>query len=171
MTDKEYYLILPLLLYGLAISDLVNSWKSFFFAERRYWPYIITSILLLEGAFWNFFRMNAWMKEGSYESYLSYSRFIITPLIYIMTVAVFTPDQETKDTELYFKSNMRIIFLSLTAFVAMHFSFVSPLEMETMELLGRSVMIALLLLTAILRNPRLVYLLLAARGMGYFWLT
>lgn len=171
MTDKEYYLILPLLLYGLAISDLVNSWKSFFFAERRYWPYIATSILLLEGAFWNFFRMNAWMTEGSYVSYLSYSRFIITPLIFIMTVAVFTPDADSHDTELYFKSNMRIIFLSLAAFVTMHFFFIAPWEMAPIELMGRCVMIALLLLTAALRNPKLVYLLLGVRVMAYFWLS
>jgi hypothetical protein len=168
MSNKEYYLILPLLLYGLAISDLVNSWKSFFFAERRYWPYIVTSILLLEAAFWNFFRMNDWMTEGSYENYLSYSRFIVTPLAFIVTVAVFTPDQDTTDTEQYFKSNMRLIFGSLAVFVTLHFFFVAPWEMSLLELTGRVAMIVLLLLTALLKYPRLVYLLFAVRIMGYF---
>ena len=171
MSDKEYYLILPLLLYGLAISDLVNSWKRFFFADRRYWPYIVTSILLLEAAFWNFFRMKEWMTESAFESYLSYSRFIITPLVFIVTVAIFTPDEGTEDTENYFKKHMGLIFGSLGVFVALHFLFVNPQKMELTELAGRLVMIALLITTAALKRPALVYLLLAMRGLAYFWLN
>lgn len=126
MAEKDYYLILPLLLYGLAISDLVSSWRSFFFSERRYWPYIPTSLLLLEASFWNFYRMNKWMTIDSFENYLSYSPFIITPLVFIVVVAVFTPDKENEDIKTYFQSNMRIIFGGLAIFVALHFLFAPP---------------------------------------------
>ncbi len=163
MSQKEYYLILPLLLYGLAISDLVNSWRSFFFSERRYWPHILTSLMLLEAAFWNFFRMNDWMTTNSYESYLSYSRFIITPLAFILVVAVFTPDRENSDIKSYFDSNMRIIFGGLAVFMALHFLFVPPGQMEAPELIARCTMIGLLLITAILKKPWLVYLLVLGR--------
>jgi hypothetical protein len=169
MADKDYYLVLPLLLYGLAISDLVNSWRSFFLSERRYWPYILTSLLLLEVAFWNFFRMNEWMTESSFSTYLSYSRFIITPLVFILVVAVFTPDRETEDIKAYFDSNMRIIYGGLAVFVALHFMFVTPGEMPRIELTTRVGMIALLLLIAMLKKPGLVYLLAALHPLIYYF--
>ena len=168
MTSKEYYIILPLLLYGLGIADLVNSWRSFFVSKRRYWPYIITSLILLEAAFWNFFRMNEWMAEGSYVTYLSYSRFIITPLVFILVVAVFTPEQETEDIEKYFTTNMRVIFGGLAVFVALHFLFIPPDGMALKELTGRLVGIALLVFMAVVRKPSLVYVLLVFRIITYF---
>ena len=62
MSEKEYYLILPLLLYGLAIADLINSWRSLLTEAQRYVPYTLTSLLLLEMAFWNFFGMYHWIQ-------------------------------------------------------------------------------------------------------------
>ncbi len=171
MTGKDYYLILPLLLYGLAIADLVNSWRSFFFSERRYWPYIITSLLLLEAAFWNFFRMNEWMTQDSYQSYLLYSRFIITPLVFIIVVAVVTPEQATEDIEAYFKSNMRIIFGCMAVFVALHFLFVPPSEVNLVETIFRLFMISFLITAALLKKPELVYFLFALRLLSYFILN
>lgn len=171
MSSKEYYLILPLLLYGLAIADLVNSWRSFFFSERRYWPYILTSLLLLEAAFWNFFKMNEWMTGDPSQSYLSYSRFIITPLLFVLVVAVFTPDRETEDVKSYFKDNMRTIFGCLAVFVALHFLFVAPWQLEPLELAARLVMITALATIAVLKNPKLVYLLAVLRFASYFMMN
>ena len=51
MSEKEYYLILPLLIYGIGIAELVSSWRNLFIKERRHLPYLVASLLLLEVAF------------------------------------------------------------------------------------------------------------------------
>lgn len=36
MAEKAYYLILPLLLYGLAVADLISSWRSLLRVTYKY---------------------------------------------------------------------------------------------------------------------------------------
>ena len=85
MTNNEYFPILPMLLYGLAIADLVSSWRSFFVKEQRYAPYIITSVLLLEVAFYNFYQLNGYVTEDTFSTYFSYFKVLVSPLIFLLT--------------------------------------------------------------------------------------
>ncbi len=163
MSNKEYFLILPLLLYGLAISDLVNSWRSFFVKEKRYGPYIVTSLLLLELSFWNFYQMNQWITEDSVMSYFMYFTILLPPLIFLLVVAVFTPDNDVADIKGYFLKNMPIIFAGMAVFTASHFF----IEWEV-NLGVRLVGIFLLLATAIIRKEWMVYMLLAFRVLTWF---
>jgi hypothetical protein len=164
MAQKEYYLILPLLLYGLAVADLVNSWRSFFQRERRYVPYIITSLLLLELAFWNFFKMYDWMTVDSFRNYFVYSQFLLTPMVFLLVVAVFTPDAEIIDIREYFERNIPIIYGGLAVFVALHF-FYEPHINVAVRLAG----IALLVATAWFRKTWLIYLVLVFRVVSWLF--
>lgn len=163
MAEKEYFLILPLLLYGLAISDLVNSWRSFFIKERRYMPYVLTSLVLLELSFWNFYRMHHWMTEDTFSTYFSYFKVLLPPLVFLLVVAVFTPDHDVSDIRGYFTRNMTIIFTAMAVFTALHFIF----EPNT-HVVPRLVGIVILLVTAVLRKPWMVYVLVAFRVLTWF---
>ncbi|NJN41132.1 MAG: chromate transporter [Flammeovirgaceae bacterium] len=154
MDRTEYYLILPLLLYGLAIADLINSWRNLFLPERRYYPYILTSVLLLETAFWNFFQMYGWMETSSFASYLTYWKFILPPLTFLVIVSVFTPDTSNVNIKEYFLDNMRIIFGGLIVFVALHL-----LLEPTHNLPTRLGVIVLLAVTAISKKIWLIYVI------------
>jgi hypothetical protein len=162
MADKEYFLILPLLLYGLAISDLVNAWKSFFNKEKRHIPYVVTSFLLLELSFWNFYKLNHWMTPDVFESYLSYFLVLLPPLIFLLVVSVFTPDSDEKDIKGYFRKNMPIIFSGLAVFTALHILF------DTNDMYPRLLGIALLLMVAVFRKEWMIYLLLVFRVGAWF---
>lgn len=152
MANKDYFLILPLLLYGLAISDLVNSWRSFFIKEKRYWPHVITSLLLLEISFWNFYQLDQWMTEDTFMSYFMYFKVLFPPLIFLLVVAVFTPDSDEKDIKGYFQKNMPIIFGGIALFVASHFL----LEWDK-NIIIRVLGILTLLATAFFRKEWMIY--------------
>ena len=163
MSDKEYYIILPLLLYGLAIADLVNSWRSFFKKERRYIPYIVTSLVLLEVSFWNFYQLHEWMTEDSFSTYLGYFRILLQPLTFLLVVAVFTPEKEEEDIKSYFTKNIPIIFGGLAVFVALHFLF----EVESM-VIPRLFSIGLLITIAVTRKIWIIYVLALLRISTWF---
>ena len=164
MPGQDYFVILPLLLYGLAIADLVNSWRSFFVSQRRYAPYIITSLLLLEISFWNFYQMHEWMGADTFSSYLSYFKILLPPLVFLLVVAVFTPDSDVIDIKGYFIKQMPIIFGGLAVFTALHFLF----DWDK-NVVPRMVGIVLLVSTAIWRKEWMIYLLLVFRVSSWFF--
>ena len=158
MAQKEYYLILPLLLYGLGITDLVNSWRSFLKPDQRYLPYTLTSLLLLDTAFWNFFQLYDWIQEDHFRNYLTYMRILAAPLLFLLVVAVFTPEEGTASVKEYFHQQLRTVSLLLALFIFVHF-LLDPDEF-VWQRLGA---IALLLTTATFRKVWLIYLLLGFR--------
>ena len=99
MTNNEYFLILPMLLYGLAIADLVGSWRRFLVKEQQYAPYIITTILLLEVSFYNFYQLNQYVTEDTFKSYFAYFKILVSPLIFLVVVGVLTPDKDIPDVK------------------------------------------------------------------------
>ena len=160
MSQKEYYLILPLLLYGLGITDLINSWRSFLKPEQRYLPYTLTSILLLDTSFWNFYQMFDWIKEDHFSNYLVYMKILAAPLVFLVVVAIFTPEESTASVKDYFHQNMRSVFALLALFIFLHFT-LDPHEF-VWERMGA---IALLLAIAITRKTWLIYALLIFRAV------
>ena len=128
---------------------------------KRYAPYIVTSLLLLEVAFWNFYQMNQWVTSETFGTYFSYFQLLTPPLVFLLVIGVFTPDKDTVDTKQYFRDHMGIVFGLLAIFTASHFFFDSD------DWIVRGVVIALLILTAIWKKPWLVYVLLAIRMISW----
>jgi hypothetical protein len=158
MTSNEYFLILPMLLYGLAIADLVGSWRRFLVKEQQYAPYIVTTILLLEVSFYNFYQLNQYVTVDTFKTYFAYFKVLISPLIFLVVVAVLTPDKDTPDLKGYFKKYMHLIFGGMALFVAAHF-LVDPLS----PMAPRLISIGFLLITAIFRKEWMVYALILLR--------
>jgi len=159
MSQKEYYLILPLLLYGLGISDLVNSWRSFLKPEQRYLPYTLTSLLLLDTSFWNFYQLFDRIQDEHFRSYLMYMRILAAPLLFVLIVAIFTPEEGTLSLKEYFHQHMRTVFGLLALFIFVHF--LLDLDEFVWQRLGA---IAILLTTAFLRKTWVIYVLIVFRA-------
>lgn len=115
MPINEYYAFMPLLLYGLAVGELLFRWRDYLKKERRYWPHIITGIVLLELAYANFF----FMYENLSLFTLDYAHFLmqlIHPTIFFLIVSVYTPEADA-DVKEYFDDKLRILFTLLALFI------------------------------------------------------
>ena len=122
MDPAEYLAIVPLLIYGIAITDLLGQWKRFFNKEDRFPLYILYTIILTEVAVYNvviYIDLVHLMPQQNYFTYLIY---LLPPILFLMIVNVFTPDEGSK-TEEYFNKNTRLIFTLVTLFVASHYFF------------------------------------------------
>ena len=162
METTEYLAFIPLLIYGIALADLLGEWKRLFQPEGWYLPYLLMTLILTESAVYNVFIYASLILQMQGQDYLTYLTFLVPPILFLMSVNSFTPDAGD-DTKTYFISKMRIFFLLIAVFSASHF-FYSFGESQTMEIAGRSVAIILSLIGGIFRKPWVVYVLFV------FWL-
>ena len=163
MDPAEYLAIIPLLIYGIGLTDLLSEWKRIFDKEDRYLLYVIYTIILTEVAIYNvviYVDLVNTFPEQTYGQYLGY---LLPPILFMMVVNVFTPNEESK-TEEYFMGNIRLILVLLAVFVGSHF-FYSFNEQENNYIL-RGLMIVLLLATAYFKKQWMMYLIAAIWLIG-----
>ena len=120
MDPAEYLAFIPLLIYGIGISDLLSQWKRFFKRKDQDTLYIIITVMLIEVAIYNVFIYLEIVDSMPRHSYIRYLSFLVPPILFQMLVNVFTPD-EGSETRVYFNRNMRLIFSLWALFVASHF--------------------------------------------------
>jgi len=160
MRPQEYFAFLPLLIYGFAIAELISPWRSFFEGKRPYYPFILTGLLLLEGAFFNFYQFYAHL-EGTYQSYHIFLSYLITPLIFLVTSHVFTPDQiQRLDTKAYFESRFRLLMILIATFLVSHYIYDNVWNLLS---LFRGFFIVLFLTAAWTRKIWIVYVIFLLR--------
>ena len=119
MDVVEYLLFIPLLLYGIAISDLFSQWRRIF-GKDSYLPYSILNFILIEIAVYNVFISSNYIVSLEDVGYFEYWIFLLPPLVFLALALIFTPDEDV-DTESYFKSKIRVIFILVGLFIGLHF--------------------------------------------------
>ena len=161
MDPAEYLAIVPLLIYGIGITDLLGQWKRFFNKEGRFPLYILYTIILTEVAIYNVVIYIDLVNILPEQTYFRYLTFLLPPILFLMVVNVFTPD-EGSNTEAYFTKNVRLIFTLTTLFVASHFLY--TFEETQLTVYIRILILCLLAAVVIFRKQWLMYL------VGIFWL-
>ena len=53
MEASEYLAFIPLLIYGIALADLLGQWRRFFDRDYFYLPYFLTTLIFTENAIWS----------------------------------------------------------------------------------------------------------------------
>ncbi|MEP2024073.1 MAG: hypothetical protein ABJH98_00490 [Reichenbachiella sp.] len=160
MEPQEYFAILPLLVYGIAIAELVSPWRIFFEDKKPFIPFILTGIMMLEVAFYNFYQFFSQL-ENTYQSYFIFLTYLFSPLIFLMAAHVYTPESKADlDIRDYFNKRFKLLMILLSIFVASHF--VVDFEFG-LKLIVRLVFIAVMLTAAFTRWVWLVYVLLFFR--------
>lgn len=160
MQPQEYFAILPLLIYGIAIAELVSPWRSFFEEKKMSLTFITTGIMMLEVAFNNFYRFYYFL-DDTYQSYYIFLSHLLSPLIFLMASHVYTPeDKKNLNTHEYFRKKFKLLMVLLAFFVASHFINDFGLNVTTY---ARLLTIALLLIAAFKRWIWMVYVLLTIR--------
>ncbi|MEQ8323616.1 MAG: hypothetical protein RIC15_11845 [Vicingaceae bacterium] len=115
MSKDEFFAFMPLLIYGIAIGELVMHWRDYLKKDRRYWPHLVTGILLLELAFSNFYFLYDILEE-LFVDYLHFLARLTAPLVFLLMSSVYTPE-DNRDIESYFLERMGMIFSLLALFV------------------------------------------------------
>jgi len=115
MSKDEFFAFMPLLIYGIAVSELMIHWRDYLKHGRRYWPHLIFGILLLELAFSNFYFLYD-VLDQLFVNYLNFLARLTPPLVFLLLVSVYTPE-ENVDVKTYFNDKMRTIFLLLSFFI------------------------------------------------------
>lgn len=150
MSATEYFVFIPLLIYGMAMAELFGEWKRLIDPEQWYLPYLLMTIMLSELAVYNVYIYAKLLDNLVGISYFNYLKYLVPPFLFLMTVHAFTPDAQEK-TEDYFVKRMPIFFTLLAAFVASHFFF------EFEGALGRSIGVAGLIVAGWSRKPVIIY--------------
>lgn len=166
MDPAEYLAFIPLLIYGIGITDLLGQWKRFFKMEDRFLLYIIITIMLIEAAIYNVFIYLSVVNELPGHSYIRYLGVLFPPILFQMLVNVFTPDKGSKTRE-YFNQNLRLIFILMTLFIASHFIY-SFNEHYSAHFI-RFIYILILTGVAIFRKHWLIYLAIFLWAAGLFF--
>ena len=156
MDSSEYLAFIPLLIYGLAVADLLGEWKRLFDRKNWYLPYLLLTVIFTEVAIYNVFIYVKLVHEMVGQTYASYLIYILPPFVFLLVVNSFTPDKgdNTKD---YFKRNMPIFLILFGAFVATHFLF--GFEERSTTVVGRIFAIVAVIITGIFRKTWMIYAL------------
>lgn len=157
MDTSDLISFIPLLLYGVALAELFGHWRRFFEKEYRYWPYVITTIVFIEIAIWNIFIFFIISKEISALTYFDYWVYLLQPILFLILVHALTPDPEEKDTELYFRKRMPLVFGLMAIYIGSHM--IPGLDKIAGINLPRLMVVAICLGIAISRKVFLVYVL------------
>jgi hypothetical protein len=121
MDIVEYLLFVPLLIYGIALSDLFIQWKRFLEPSSWHLPYLLTIVIITDIGVNNVFEFHKLSPQLKNITYFAYWLYVLPPLLFLMLVNILTNTNEAIDMETFFSSKIRIVFLLLAAFIAMHF--------------------------------------------------
>lgn len=120
MEPSEYLAFIPLLIYGIALADLLGQWRRFFDRDYFYLPYFLTTLIFTEIAIWNVFIYLEVTERLEGISYFRYWLYLVQPVTYLIAVTALTPDEEDKDTEAYFKKRMPVVFGLMGLYIGSH---------------------------------------------------
>ena len=88
----EYLLFIPLLIYGIVLSQLLAQWRRLFDFANWHWPYIVTIVVFTEIAIWNIYTFLDVFAERPTHSYLSYLIDLTLPFTLLLSVNALVKD-------------------------------------------------------------------------------
>ena len=161
MQTAEYLAFIPLLMYGLGLSEILSQWWRLFDPIEWYLPYTVFTIILTEVTVYNVFIYIDLLDQLPGQNYFTYLTFLIPPFLFILTTNAFTPDKEANTKE-HFVKRMPTFFSLLALYILSHFIF--TFEESFYIHIIRLVLVLILIIGGFTRKIWLVYLI------ALFWL-
>ena len=161
MDPAEYFAFVPLLFYGIALSDLLGQWRRFFDRDYFYLPYFATTVIFTELAIWNIYGYLDVVQQLKDATYRQYWAYLLQPMIFLLTVSALTPESEDQNTKEYFDNRMALVYGLMAIFIGSHLfmSYDDP----TSRIVVRIVATALLVVVAVTRRTSVIY------ALGVLW--
>lgn len=144
MDASEYLAFIPLLIYGISLSELLGQWKRLLERSEFYLPYFITTLILTETGIYNVFIYLKVVGDLPNNNYFTYLSYLATPVLFMLTTNAFTPEKGVNTKE-YFNDKKKIVFTLFAVFALSHFlySFSEPTMVVTLRII--SVVVILLI--------------------------
>ena len=170
MSSAEYLAFIPLLLYGLGISEILEKWKRYLLPKYFYLPYVLLALALLESgiyAVWEYLQIIPSLSDSNYFQYLAH---LLPPLLYFFMCKVLTPDSKASSKD-YLTKRLRPILTMAFLFLLSHWFYAYGIESI---LVGRFriLMLVILFVGALFPRPFVAYLIFAssliAMGIQFF---
>jgi uncharacterized membrane protein len=152
---SEYLAFIPLLIYGIALADLLGQWRRFFDRDYFYLPYFLTTLIFTENAIWSVYGYLEVTSHLDGIEYFQYWAYLLQPMLFLIIVSALTPELEFKDTEAYFIKRMPVVFGLAAVYIGSHF-IANYGEISQLNI-ARFLAILLCIAMAISRRAWLVY--------------
>jgi hypothetical protein len=119
MDKSEFILIIPGIIYGVAMVDLLKIFRH----SNKYWEGVAWGIAMFLNLIVSWFGL--YDKIEIISANIGYfTIYIISPLLFAQAVFVLTPEEEHTDTKAYFIKTHQLFFILLLCYVALN-SFLS----------------------------------------------
>lgn len=89
MDKIEYLLFIPLLIYGITLSDLFSEYKRMIKDSVIHIKYMIAILLLSEVAIFNIYKLYSIINTYDITTYVQFWVLLIPPIIFMITIHVF----------------------------------------------------------------------------------
>jgi len=163
MDKIEYLLFISLLIYGIALSDLLSEYKRLIKDKILHFKYLVTVLMLSEVAIFNIYKLYSIINSYDITTYLQYWVLLIPPIIFMSVVHIFVME-DSHDTlesmEQEFQRNIKPTFLLMSAYTATHF--IPMMNPDGHVQWVRLLSISILLLYILFRKDIVFYLLIGA---------
>jgi hypothetical protein len=157
MSTSEYLAFIPLLIYGLGLTNLLGEWKRIIDRNQIFLPYSLMTLFLTEISVYNIFIYQRVIGTLEGLSYLKYLALLITPLLFYLATLVFTPDPGANTKE-HFIKRMPLFYFLVALWTAGNF--ISGLEDSLVMNISRIVFIVIVSLAGYTKKIWLVYVLI-----------
>ena len=115
MDKQEFFLLIPAIIYGVAIVDLMKIFQH----KKNYWEVVLWGVYLFVIII--FMWTEIYEKLNAFTADIkSFFLIIIQAILYSQAVKVITPEEKDVNTEQYFLENRRKFFLITAAIVVMN---------------------------------------------------
>jgi hypothetical protein len=122
MDIVEYLLFIPLLIYGIALSELLGQWKRVFDVKNFYGPFLVTVVAFTETAIQNIYHHLEIFNKHKDHSYGSYLLGLAGPFFLLLAANSLSKDDDRDgviDRE-EFRARLPSTYAFMGAFVALH---------------------------------------------------
>lgn len=161
----EYQLFIPLLIYGIALSQLLGEWKRIFDLKNFYAPFLVTVVAFTETAIHNIYHYLAIFTAHRDHSYGSYLLALAAPFLFLLSANALSHDANhdgSVDRDA-FRARIPSAYAFMSGFVALHL--LPQFRTDKGNFALRIPLIFLLVAVAVTKKEWLIYLI------GIFWLA
>lgn len=163
MDKIEYLLFIPLLIYGISLSDLLSEYKRLIKDQLLHVKYLVTVLMLSEVAIFNIYKLYSIINGYNITSYIQYWALLVPPILFMIVVHIFVIEDRHDNLasmELEFQRNIQPTFILMSVYTATHF--IPMMNPDGNVPWVRLLSITILLLYVFLRKDFIFYILVGA---------